>query len=165
MSAPDFLTWEGNGDDEDPRRPSTDDLGGDEKEDEADFPPDDVEHFTAGGWNQKVMQIAAMARVAAACKIKVEFSGGTPAITDVTSPSSSVTAATFTVTDEGTGVTLIEWPANTFPPHACAPTGLTPFSADATAKTAHAEEVTDGVRVRTFAVSTAADVDFSICIN
>ncbi len=166
MPAAEFTTWNGDPDnDEAPRRPSTDDLGGDQKEDDAEFPPDDVEHFTAAGWNQIVQQIAAMARVAAACKVELRFDSGDPYIARATAPSDNVSADTFTVTDEGAGVTLIEWPAETFPAHQCSPTGLTLFSSSTSVVTGHLEEVTNGVRVRTHVAGVATDVVCTFEIN
>lgn len=164
MTAPSFLTWEG-GDDEDPRRPSTDDLGGDQKEDDAEFPPDPVEHFTAAGWNQLVKQVAALAKVAPACKLEVRFNAGAPYVARVTAPSGDVAADTFTVTDDGTGITTIEWPANTFPPHQLSPSGLTFLSSLTTRVEGHVEEVTNGVTVYTFSNGAAADIAFTLEIN
>lgn len=164
MTAPDYFTWAGD-DDNDPRRPSTDDLGGDEKEDNAAYPPDPVTMPTAAGWNQQVQQIAALAKMASACKLDVRYTAGAPAIYAAVTPNPDITVATFTVTDSGTGVVLIEWPANTFPPERIRPNGLTIHSADATAKTGHVERTANGIRVRLFAVSTAADLDFTVCLD
>ena len=164
MTAPSFLTWDG-GDGEDPRRPSTDDLGGDQKEDDAEFPPDPVEHLTADGWNQVVKQLAALSRVASACKLEVRFNSGTPYVARVTAPGSNVEVATFTVTDNGTGVTTITWPANTFPPHQLSPSGLTLLSSLTTRVEGHVEDVANGVKVYTFSNGTAADIAFTLEIN
>jgi hypothetical protein len=166
MSAPEYLTWEGDSEDDvAPRRPSTDDVGGDAKEDDAEFPPDDVVHFTSAGWNQKAKQIPAIAKVAAACKLEVRITAGAPAVSRVSSPSSLVEPATFTPTDEGTGDTSVEWPEDTFPPHVCSPTGLTFLSSSASSVTGHVEEIANGIRVRTFIAGVAADVDWTITIN
>jgi hypothetical protein len=166
MSASLHNTWEGNGDDEDPRRPSTEDLGGDEKEDDAEYPPDDVEHPTAAGWNQKVKQIVAISRVTDVARLHVTFSGGTPSVNRVTAPSGNVTTATFDVTDEGTGVTLIEWNAGTFPPEEMAPHALTLLSSGTSRLEGHVDDsVTNGVRVYTFSNGTAADVNFVLALG
>ena len=165
MAAPEFLTWDGNDDDELPRRPSTDDLGGDQKVNDDEKPPDDVEHFTASGWNQKVKQISAVAKVAASCKLEVRFDGGVPYVARATSPKSSLPLATFTVTDNGTGDTSIVWPANTFPAHGCSPTGLTLLSSSTSVVAGHVEEITNGIRVRTFVGGAATDVPWTLTIN
>lgn len=163
--APEHLTWQGSpSDDVAPRRPSTDDLGGDEKIDDAEYPPNDKEHPTAGGWNQQVRQIVAIAQVTSACKLEIRYSSGAPFVARVASPSPDVTPATFDVTDNGTGDVSITWPADTFPPHGCSPTGLTPLSTST--RLGSVEEISNGIRVRFFDTEAdPADTDFTICIN
>jgi hypothetical protein len=167
MSAPSFNTWEGGtGDDgpELPRRPSTDDLGGDTKQDNAKYPPDDVEHFTAAGWNQLVKQSAALARVTPACVLEVRFSGSAPYVARCSAASSNVSLTTFTPTDNGTGDTTIEWPADTFPPAVLSPSGLTLLVTTSADRAGDLEEVANGVRVRTKAGGVATDIPFTIQI-
>ena len=166
--APEFNTWNGGtGDDgpELPRRPSTDDLGGDTKQDNSDHPPDDVEHFTAAAWNQLVKQVAALARVAASCKIEVRFTGATPFLSRISSPREDVTIATFTVTDNGSGDVSITWPADTFPTPVCSPTGLTLISSSTAVLDGHVEEITNGVRVRTKSGGVATDIPWTLTLN
>lgn len=168
MSNPTWNTWDGGvGEDgaELPRRPSVDDLGGDQKQDNYDYPPDDVEHFTARGWNQLVKQVAALAKVASSCKIEVRFDGGAPAVVRFSSPRSGLTLATFQPTDNGIGDTTITWPADTFPAPVCSPTGLTLFSNAGAVVDGHVEEVTNGIRVRTRSGGSAADIPWTIEIN
>jgi hypothetical protein len=147
------------------RRPSVDDAGGDQKVDDAAYPPDPKEHATAAGWNQQSMQIAAMAKVVGACKLEVRFNAGVPFLQRVSAPGNNVLLETFTVTDNGTGDTTITWPAYTFPEHICSPTGLTLFSNSTSVVAGHVEEVTDGIRVRTFVAGVASNVPFTITIN
>lgn len=163
--APDFLTWTGDGGENTPRRPSTDDLGGDDKQDDAEYPPDDVQMPTAAAWNQLVKQAAALAQCVPACVLEVRFSGGAPFIARVTSPNPAIVAATFDVTDEGTGDTTIEWDANTFPPAPVSPSGLTVLSDTTTAVSAVVEEVANGIRVRTMDDGSPADLAFTIHLN
>lgn len=166
--APTFLTWQGGTGDEGPelpRRPSTDDLGGDAKLDDDDFPPDDLEHPTAAGWNQLVKQVAALSVVAESCKIEVRFSGSDPYLARVASPNGAVVLATFTPTDNGTGDTTIEWPADTFPPFMISPSGLTLLSSSTSVVAGHVEEVTNGIRVRTFVGGVATDVPWTLHLN
>jgi hypothetical protein len=168
MPAPSFLTFEGGtGPDgtELPRRPSTDDLGGDAKQDNNDYPPDDVEHFTAAGWNQLVKVAQALSKTAAACKLEVRFTGSTPYIARAPALSANVTIATFTVLDNGIGDTTITWPANTFPSSACSPTGLTLLVTTSADRAADVEEVANGIRVRTKAGGAAADIAWTIDLN
>lgn len=166
MSAPNFNTWNGGiGADgpELPRRPSVDDLGGDQKQDNNEAPPDDQEHFTAGGWNQKVKQISASARVTASCLLDVQFDGSAPFLAAFSCPRDNLTSATFTLTDNGTGDTSITWPADTFPPHVISPSGFTPFGSAVV--DGRVEKITNGIRVRTRSAGSAADVPFTIHIN
>ena len=169
MAAPDFLVFDGGTSDEGtelPRRPSIDDLGGDEKVDDAEFPPDPVEHPTAAGHNQIVKVTAAHSRVAAACKIEVRFDGsGVPYVARATALGSTVTLATFTALDGGTGITSITWPADTFPLSVCSPTGLTPLVDTSDTVTCHAFEITNGVKVWTKQAGSLANIPFTITIN
>ena len=166
--APDYLTWEGDSANSiNPRRPSTDDLGGDEKVDDAEFPPNDKEHPTAAGWNQLVRQVAAMAKNVGACKLECRFSGGVPSLARVSSPNANVNAGSFTVVDNGVGDTSIVWQAGTFPSHQCAPSGLTVLLSGATVNAnATLEELGNGIRVRTFdATNAAIDLAWTVEIN
>lgn len=166
IDAPAYLTWDGdsaNG--VPPRRPSVVDAGGDQKQDDSAYPPDPIEHPTAPGWNQKAKQIPALARVAPVCKLGVGFNSGAPFVSHCASPGTNVFTSTFTVTDNGTGDTTITWPAGTFPASVCPPTGLTLVSSSTSVSAAHVEQVTNGIRVRTFLGGSAADVPFTIEIN
>jgi hypothetical protein len=163
-----YLTWDGDpGNFVPPRRPSTDDLGGSEKLDDQDFPPDDETDPTADGWNQSVEQIAALSKVAASCKLRVHFTAGTPAVTMASGPGSAIAPGVFTVTDMGAGKTKLEWSATRFPTAQCSPTGLTLFGTGAptTAWNGVVEEITNGIIVHTFDGNTPTDVDFSIELN
>ncbi len=168
MSLPDFCTWDGGTTDEGaepPRRPSSEDLGGDEKLDSEEAPPDAKEHFTSQGWNQKVKQLVALARMSAAAKFKVSFSGGAPQIEQGAGCKATVTTTTFSPTDNGTGDTTVTWPADTFPPEIVSPNGLTLYSSSAQVVSGHVQLVTNGVRVRTFVNGVASDVPWSINLN
>src|SRR5690606_34583815 len=147
MAASEFLTWDGD-DDTPPRRPGVEDVGGDKKIDDDRHPPDPVIHPTAGGWNEKARQIPALARVSASAKLKVEFASGTSVLAQCAAASMKVSPQIFTVTDNGIGDTTVTWPAETFPAAVCSPTGLTVFHT--TIAYGVCEEVTNGIRVRTF---------------
>jgi hypothetical protein len=167
-SRPTWNTWEGGTGDEGtelPRRPSVDDLGGDTKLDNYEEPPDDAEHFTAQGWNQLVKQVAALARVTPAAKLEVRFNSGAPYIARVASPRADVAPSTFTPTDHGAGDVSITWPADTFPPTVCSPTGLTLLSNAGAVVDGHVEEIANGIRVRTRSGGVAADVPWTITLN
>lgn len=165
---PTWNTWDGGtGVDgfEPPRRPSLEDMGGADKLDNDDAPPNPREHFTARDWNQKAQQHVALARVAASCKIEVRYNSGAPYVSRCPAAGSNVSPATFTVVDNGSGDTTITWPANTFPTAECSPTGLTPLSSSAQPCTGQVQEISNGIRVRMFQNGSAADVAFTIEIN
>jgi hypothetical protein len=164
MTAPDFLTWTGD-EDNAPRRPSTDDLGGDQKQNHARYLPNPTTQPTAEGWNQQVKQIAAHSQVVDAARIDVDFTAGVPAVVAVASPSPSITTDSFELTDEGTGIVLIEWEPDLMPPAQIAPRGPFIRSALTTRCEGHIEPVTNGVRVRLFSNGTVADLNFSIDIH
>lgn len=149
-----------------PRRPSTDDLGGDEKLDDAEFPPDPREHPTAAGHNQMVKVLVALARTAVACKLEIGFSGNAPYIAALTALGSAVSLATFgTPTDNGPGDTTVSWAADALPPATISPNGLTLYSSSTQQVTGHVQKLTNGIRVRTFVNGAAADVPWSINLN
>ncbi len=161
-----YLTWDGDpANDVLPRRPSTDDLGGDEKVDDLEYPPDDKEHPTAAGWNQQVRQVAALARGVASLKFEVTYDGPAPAIARVTGPRSALAAGQLAIAEVSEGVIEVTWPANFFPPHQCAPTGLTILSDSSSLRSGQAFEIPNGVRVRTFESGSPGRVGFAITIN
>ena len=168
MTAPEYFIFDGGTDAEGahpPRRPSVDDLGGDETVDDLEFPPDPREHPTAAGHNQTVKVVAAIGRTAASAKIEVRFNTGTPFVNRCTGLGSAIATSTFSPADNSTGDTTITWPAGTFPDFEISPNGLTLYSSSTQVVAGHVEEVTNGIRVRTFVNGAAADVAWSICLN
>jgi hypothetical protein len=157
-----FLSW--NGDEENnvlPRRPSTNDMGGDDLENDELAPPGPGDP-DATAWDAKVREIAAVAKTASAAKVTVTFSGGAPQWELFAAPG-SVTTDDLDLVDAGTGVTEITWPANTFPPASVWPHGLT-FHADVVG---YAEPITNGVRILSYGRESGdpANGDFTICIG
>jgi uncharacterized phage protein gp47/JayE len=158
MASTDTLTW----DESPPRRPGLDDVGGGQKVNGIPA-PDPVRMLTAEDVNQFSAQIAGMGRVVAACKISVRFSAGAPVLYKFSAPGSDVVSGTFTLTDNGTGDTSIEWPANTFPTLVvegeATVNGATPAMIAV-------ETISNGVRVRTEDdTGTAVDVAFTVTVN
>lgn len=161
-----YLTWDGdvaNG--VLPRRPSTDDLGGDQYEDDAESPPDLHEFPSAADFNQLVKQIAALSKCVAAAKIETRFNAGAPFIQRASGPGTAIVPSLFTVVDNGVGDTSVTWPVNTFPTPQISPSGLTVFSSAATHAEGQIEEITNGIRVRTFQNAVAADLPWTAEIN
>jgi hypothetical protein len=98
-----------------PRRPSLDDCGGAGKEDDVEYPPDPLTHPTAAEFNLFARMIAVFGGVLPHTFVDVRINAGAPVIDAAGSFRTSVTTATFTPTDNGTGDTTIAWPADTFP--------------------------------------------------
>jgi hypothetical protein len=105
MASSDTLTF----DQDPPHRPGLSELGGGAKENSLRQPPNPVTMPTAEDFNQFSRQHEAAGRVLPLARLWVGFSGGTPAILLVQALGGNVVAASFTVTDEGAGVTLISW--------------------------------------------------------
>ncbi|HEX2882675.1 MAG TPA: hypothetical protein VHO25_24315 [Polyangiaceae bacterium] len=159
------LTWDGDDATNVPRRPSTEDLAGDELVDDQEDPPG-PDMPCATGHNQMVKQITALNRVADSCRISVTFSGGTPSISKLTSAKtpSLLLVGAFTVVDNGNGDTSITWPADTFPPHTCHPHSLT-INSDTEIDRARIMPITNGVRIKTKLGATGTDADFTFCLG
>lgn len=96
-------------DDDPTHRPALSELGGGAKENDPEFPPDPVKHIKAEDINQASKQIEAFGRVAPLAIVWVRNVAGTPAIFAVQALGANVVAGSFTVTDTGTGDTLISW--------------------------------------------------------
>jgi hypothetical protein len=172
MSLPTFNTWDGdptNG--VAPYLPGTADFGGDDLENDADYPPIAGQTPDADGWNQFVKQLVSLGRTTAMAKIEIHFdvSTGTPFVFAVVAMGNAVTTASFTITDNGNGDTTIAWPAGTFPAALVAPTGLTFLggSGDAapTQPTGQVEVISaTSIRVRTRDVGDRTDIPFTVCL-
>lgn len=118
MPATNLLTY----DDTPPVRPALEDLGGAAKENDPNFPPIPGVMPMAEEDNQKTQQIAAFAKVVPLAILTVTFAAGTPSIANVKALGTNVTAASFTVVDNGDGDTTIWWASGTvLPPTAGAP--------------------------------------------
>lgn len=164
MTIPNYFTWDGDpGNSVLPFRPSTDDLGGDNLRDDLVEPPVEGEMPTAGGWNQRAMQVAALAAMTPAAKVYVKITASVPAVQAVIAPGSGIIPGTFTPTDNGTGDTTLTWPAGTFPGSAMPPEGSLIGSGGST-PTLIAQPLTHAVRVRTQLAGAATDIDFVVTI-
>jgi hypothetical protein len=167
MSAPTYNTWEGDtGNGINPRRPSTDDLGGDELENDPKYTPTPNEMPTAEAWNQQVKQIAALARVAPAAILEVT-NGGTPSIASVYGPNAALVPGDFTVTDMGAGITKIEPDAGKLPVQTWKPWAqiLGNNGGGANTSGTAVEIISTGWIVRTSRNNTLVDVDFVLHVS
>lgn len=115
MAAPEYSTWVGDPDNGiNPARPAVADLGGSDKQNDAQYPPLPGDP-DATEWNQAMMQIAALGALAPAAIIDLRFSGGAPSIFAVYAPNTELVAEDFEITDVGTGVVTLECPATKLP--------------------------------------------------
>ena len=145
-----------------PRRPGISDVGGAQKEDDIFEPPDPVEMPTAADDNQHQRLLVAYGAVVPVAVVTVHVSGVTPSVFKVSSASTLVVPATFTVTINGTGDTSVTAPANTFPPPVA--DGVASV-VGATVGQAAVEQITNGWRVRrTNATGAVSDLPFVLFI-
>lgn len=116
MSASTTYTFEGTA--ENPaRRPSLDDIGGDELEEHPQFPPNKSGKMPyADQLNERARQIRGAAGTGAFCTLHVRFAAGAPTIESVQARNSALSAGDFTLTDNADGDTTIEWLSYKLPP-------------------------------------------------
>lgn len=145
MASSDTLTF----DQDPPHRPGLSELGGGAKENTPGDEPDPITMMTAEDCNQFSRQLEALGKVAPLALVWIRFSTGTPSIHRVMAPGSNVEAASFTVTDEGAGVTLISWKTGT-----SAPDGALP---DAVGVTANQTDDTEIDRIRAILTTSGSD--------
>lgn len=148
MAAVEYDPYVGDGAGIYPSLPSTENLGGTAKENDIE-PPDPVTMPDARDHNAQAWTLAAHARTVGSMVVSVAFNAGVPYVYGVTIVNSTMDSGDLTITDNGTGDTTIEWPANSFP----VVTGVRPHGLTLNESTAvermSAVPVTNGVRVRT----------------
>lgn len=126
MAAPATLVFDIAAIDGGARRPSIGDVGSAILEDKSTKPPPkDGKHLYGNMCNQWQKLLAAYGRVAPSVTMTVEFSGGTPAIDKIVALGTEIDATDFVVSDDGVGVTRIQWTSTKLPAPTCKPTGLT----------------------------------------
>ncbi len=167
MAAPDYFTWDGDPPNSIlPHRPSTEDCGRDDLENDPENPPDPEIHPTAEGHNQVVQQVVGMSKSVTAAKIEVRFTAGAPAIYRITGPRTGLVVGNLEIFDDGPGVTRIKDTLSIFPARAMAPGGLTIIddtAAPAGVQWGQVVEVAPNeIRVRTFVGVTPTDLNFRI---
>ena len=142
-----------------PQRISVEDLGGDQKINETGYAPG-VDEPGANEWNNLVRMCSALDKMTPLAIITLD-GAASPAITAVKSKRTTIAAADFTVTDNSTGNTSIEWAAGTLAPQTMQPRayvhGATPHVVSATAPTALSVQV-----VTVTHAGAAADVPVTI---
>lgn len=111
MTSPNFNTYDAdpaNG--INPYRPSLNDVGGGQKQDDSQYLPDPVTMFTAADFNEIGQLCVAFGKVTPGALLFV-VNAGTPAITGLRAAGSLIVAGDFTVIDHGAGDTEITCPA------------------------------------------------------
>lgn len=124
MSALVELSWDVAAVDGGARRPSLADIGGALLEDKGgSAPPKTGTHLYADMGNQWEKQLAAIGRVVSPVIITIDFSAGVPFIDKIQCASAVMVAGDFAVSDDGTGVTRLQWTSTKFPTPTCDPEG------------------------------------------
>jgi hypothetical protein len=141
-----------------PRRPALADVGGGEKIDDAENPPDPQTMPYATEYNTFAHLLAAYGRIVSSVKLSIE-GGAAPFISGIAALGSNVTLATFRVDRDGPGDVRITWPPRTLPTPTTAPTATInedgPFSIAAFA-------IAGGVRVKTYRGNAPTDAAFTV---
>jgi len=166
MPAAKFFTYDGDPPNLiPPRRPSTDDVGGNLKEDDQAAPPDPVTMPTADGHNQRSNLDVGLGKVAPVAKISVTFPAGVPGITKFVAVGTLVGSGDITVTDIGVGDTELTWPADTFPVATVEPSACC-LNEDVAALAPVVTKIANGVKIKTRnAASALTDIDFTVTIE
>jgi hypothetical protein len=166
MAAVEYDPYLGDGASIAPHLPSTENLGGTAKENDPDEPPDPVTMPDAHDHNAMAWVMAALARVAPAIIVSVDFSSGAPFVYGLTSVNVDVDSGDLSLTDNGTGDTTVEYAADTFPiVTGVRPHGLTLNDSTAVERTS-AVPVSNGVRVRTLdGAGSGVDCAFTVTIQ
>jgi len=110
MPSPDFLTYDGdvaNG--INPYRPGIDDVGGGQKLNDQNEPPDPITMLDARDFNEMSFLLVAHGKVTPAAIVLVT-NAGTPAIAGVRAAGSQIVSADFTVIHHATGDVEITCP-------------------------------------------------------
>lgn len=146
-----------------PRRPSLEDFGGDELEDDPDDPPDPATMPDAASEITARQFRAAVGVVIVAAMVEVTFTAGTPAVSRVDSVRGLVNGhpEVFTVTHPGTGHVKLAWTADTFPPDGPAPRAFIIENVSAAAPVAVMGTNSVDVYTRNDA-GTATDMNFAV---
>ena len=165
MAAIEYPPYDGDGASIAPHLPSIADLGGDAKENDPAEPPDPVTMPDARDHNALVRTVSSHGRVTAAMLLSVAFSGGAPYVYAMTTKHSSLDSGDLTLTDNGTGDTTIEWPADSFPVDGVQPFGLT-MNELLSVYRQNAAPVSNGVRVvTTDSGGSGIDCAFTVAIQ
>lgn len=149
-----------------PRRPSLDDdFHGAAKENHPKFPPNPITMMVAEEVNQTYKLAVALARMTPHARIFVTFTAGVASIALVQAMGTNVSAASFTLVENGVGDTSLRWaPLGVLPARAGGPKAFLTQNADATIAPEYTVEGAslNAVRVRTRVGGVLTDVNFCV---
>jgi len=146
-----------------PRRPSLEDLGGDDYEDDPEFPPDKTTMPNADEHNERARNQTGINRVLYVALLHVTFSGGNPSIANVRGMRTALVSGDFVVTDNAAGDTSITWASSVLPASPVPPT--VSLAQDVEIDRVRAYLITNGVRVKTKLGATGTDCGFVLLIH
>lgn len=158
MTAIDYPPFDGDGVAIYPHRPSLDNLGGNTKVDDQDYPPSSEEP-SADEHNRFAECIALAMACIPTVMMTVTFSSGAPIYAKFWAANSNLTSADFPLTDNGAGDTTISWAANIIPPTRTDPMPGLNENSNATTISAVLDESLRTIRVRTLDESAGSGVD------
>lgn len=175
MVAPAYYTWDMDTTNSRPsaeqaaRPASIADLGDAAHQDDAADPPIPPEMPYSAELNEWANQLAGVNRVILASDITVQFSGGTPGITNVAAMSTLVTTSwvqeNMTVVHVGTGIVSITWPLGALPAPRAPSRAWILASSPAPYPQPQVVAIPNGIEVYTWNLSgTATDLNFVVSI-
>lgn len=147
-----------------PRRPTVDDLGGAQFEDDPVMPPVPPHEKGARAENQQERVLAGVCQTAFALCVSVEFAAGDPVLVGYATVGNRLQTEDITLTDDGDGNTIVSWPAGMLPERTTRP--ILTLNEDEEIDRQRAILADDGlsVRVITKLGSTGTDCAFTVLI-
>lgn len=134
------------------------DVGGAEKEDDAEEPPDPRTMPYADEYNTFAHLLRAYGRMIATLRVSVE-GGAAPFVAGYACPGTRIAREALSVQHHGPGDVSITWPAAALPPPLCAPVAWINAQGSFTIA---AYAIVDGVRVLTFENNQPRDAAFTV---
>ncbi len=154
----DWFSFDGDGGSNGPRRPSLDDLGGDQKINKTATPPG-VTGPSAEEWNERTRLVQAMAGICPVLAGTIDFVAGAPVWVKFWCINTTVAKEDVTLSDNGVGDTTITYPEGKLPVSMMDPFPVMNEDTAATTISAVLDEATRTIRVKTWDESAAAGVD------
>jgi hypothetical protein len=116
MTSPLYSVFEGDGGVNAPKRPTAlVDLGGLSFTDNIKFPPKDREHLSSSDFMQATRCEEAIARMIPVMRVELSLATGAVSVTSVVAVNSALTTTNVTVTETGSGLYTVQWPASMLP--------------------------------------------------